>query len=748
MLLFEYGHLKEKLNISGYFQFENLIRDFIRQQQNKQTILNQCLINKNQDNKIYIVSKIVLTDNYTTLNEQYDELLPKIQQFVDQDKGKELNVVLKSAFDIQSQINKYLEKFQQFNNQDLMTHIQKRFFMKQYLKQQTDQQDKYLGYFKDINEQLKKLKLYQQNQIIDLLIEADAETLEQVYNCIKIEKALQFQFLQEQQNIISDLELNNYFLASLYITDQIISDQNVLEEWLIQENKNQYILEIFNDTLKDLEGYQISFQDNSNQQDKRFIKFKEALLNQLKERFWIFSEEITQFNEDVQLKNEINNLFNRYYKSICLKLQFNNLLEKLIQIILDNDSMEGIVERILELKIQNINKYVLDLVDKYNLVDIDKKLSQLYQKKKHRYLKQLKNRPIFFQQVDIIIDYCNKTSTMIEMENSQALIDFTNSNQQQILEFHLMQTLYNYDNLYSDEQFLPELFKQTNKFCPDLSILKSTQYVIFQQKIQFMRLKQEKRIGKQQQKQKNKLQYLDYEKLDIKKVIQQHQNSEQSPAVIYENRIWNQFHNQIISECNIILDQEIKKKRNKAFDEQKKKYQSNYEQYSLIPFDWIETIFSKSYEEMKEEETMKNIDDIFKNCEKEEENYFKELQEYVEFENDIIKNRNKQIKEYFNSLGKKNYETIKELEEDLKNLIKLNREQLFKQQYLIKNSIQEINQEYIKQCQEILKYPPTHLQQYKVDKQTQLNDLRDINNQILSFYGEQLINHLKQQKES
>ncbi|CAD8171161.1 unnamed protein product [Paramecium pentaurelia] len=747
MLLFEYGHLKEKLNISGYFQFENLIKEFIRFQSNKQTILNQCLIT-NQDNKNYIVSKIVLTDNYTSLNEQYDELLPKIQLFVDQDRGKELNFVLKSAFDIQSELNKYLEKFQQLNNQELMTHIQKRFFMKQYLKQQMDQQEKYQSYFKDINERLKKLKPYQQNQIIDVLIEADAETLEQVYNCIKIEKALQFQFLQEQQNIISDLELNNYFLTSLYIIDQIISDQTVFEECLKQENKNQYILETFNDTLKDLEGYQISFQDNSNQQDNRFIKFKEALLNQLKKRFWIFSEEITQFNEDVQLKNEINQLFNRYYKSICLKLPFNNLLEKLIQIILDNDSMEGIVERILELKIQNINKYVLDLIDKYNLVDIDKKLSYLYQKKKHKYLKQLKNRPLFFQQVDIIIDYCNKTSTMIEMENSQALIDFTNSNQQQILEFHLRQTLSNYENLYSDEQFLPELFKQTNKFCPDLSIVKSTQYVIFQQKIQYMRLKQEKGIGKQHKKLKMKLKFLDYEKLDIEKVIQQHQNSEQSPAVIYENRIWNQFHNQIISECTKFLDQEIKKKRNQAFDEKKKKYKSNYEQYSLIPFDWIETIFRNSYEEMKEEETMKNIDNIFKNCEKEDENHFKELQEYVELENDIINTRNKQIKEYFNSLGKKDYETIKELEADLKNQIKFNREQLFKQQYLIKNSIQEIYQEYIKQCQEILKYPPTHLQKYKVDKQTQLNDLRDINNQILSFYGKQLINHLEQQKES
>lgn len=46
----------------------------------------------------------------------------------------------------------------------------------------------------------------------------------------------------------------------------------------------------------------------------------------------------------------------------------------MIKIILDNDRMEGIIERILEFKIITINKYVYEHIEKYNLVDIDKKL--------------------------------------------------------------------------------------------------------------------------------------------------------------------------------------------------------------------------------------------------------------------------------------------------------------------------------------------------------------------------------------
>lgn len=36
--------------------------------------------------------------------------------------------------------------------------------------------------------------------------------------------------------------------------------------------------------------------------------------------------------------------------------------------------MEGIIEKILEWKIFTINKYVYEHIEKYNLVEIDKKL--------------------------------------------------------------------------------------------------------------------------------------------------------------------------------------------------------------------------------------------------------------------------------------------------------------------------------------------------------------------------------------
>ncbi|CAD8189680.1 unnamed protein product [Paramecium octaurelia] len=744
ILLWEYGCLKEKLNTNGFHQFWILMREFHRQQQNKQTILNCCTIRK-LENKFLISTDFSLNINYKTLLQQFDELLIKLQQFIDHDKGKDLAFIINSAFEIYSKLN---ANVQTLNENEIIDGIQRRFFIKQYLKQSNDNEGKYMSYFKEINLKLKNLQFYQQIQIYDLLIESDAETLEQVYIYVKNETALQFQFQVKEQRIINDLELNNYFLASLQITDQIIQDKTVAEEFLRMEmeDKNEFIQNKFNGMLKELENYQITFHDNINNQDQRFIKFKEELINQLKLKYWIFEKELTLYCQDDQLNNYINKTFNRYYKSICLKLPIKKLFQEFIQIIIDNDKMEGVIARILDFKIQSINKYVLDHVQKHNIVDIDQKLEQLYKKKKQKYLVKLNNNPIYLQQVDIVIDYCNKISTMIAIENSSAIVDFTNSNQLQLLQSFLSIVVPNYEYLSHDEQFLLELFKETNKFCPDLSIVKSTQFLVFQQKIQFRIPKQELQtiVDNEQIQERIKLKYLNYEKFDINKLLSQYKDFKQSPSLLYDNRIWEEHHKSLISECvNFFVEQAQQQKRQRL-NEQKKKLQQKYESYFLIPFGWVEIIFLKSFEESKEEELMKKIDVFFLKMTEEEEQELNTLKTYGDIEDNVIKNRKQQIREYFHSLEKKNYQSFEELKQDVKIEIKKNREQQFKQIYELKYYIDFVHQEYLKICQEIFIQPPTLFERFKVEKQAKSNEMVDIKVQVMSFYKEQLLNHLRQ----
>ncbi|CAK74112.1 unnamed protein product (macronuclear) [Paramecium tetraurelia] len=676
--------------------------------------------------------------------QQYDELLAKLSKFVDHDKGKDFSFIINSAFDIYSKINANISTL---NDNEIIDIIQKRFFIKQQLKQNKENEGKYINYFKEINQKLKSLQFYQQIQIQDLLVEADAETLEQVYHYVQNQTALQFQFQFQEQRMISDQELNNYFLTSIQISEQILSDKTVVEQFLNLEDKNQYIQNKYNEIFKFLESYQISFGDNINNQDQKFIMFKQEFINQLKQKFWIFEKELCLYCKDDQLNNEIKKTFNQYYKSICLKLPFKQQFQELIKIIIENDKMEGIVERILDFKISTINKYVLDHIAKYNIPEIDKKLEQLYQKKKQKYLIILKNTPIYLQQVDIVITYCNKISTMIALENSQAIVDFTNSDQLKIIQSYLSMFVPNYEYLNTDEQYLVQLFQETNTFCPDLSILKSTQFLAFSQKIQFRIPKQEIQIelGKQQDKEKLDLKYLNYEKLDIKNVLSQYKDFDQLPSLLYENRIWDQYHKLLISECVKFLDEQQKQRKNQRYNEQKKKLKMQYEMDFFIPFGWIENIFLKSYDESKEEDLMKKIDVFFLEVGEDEEEQLKALRAYGDIEDNIIKNRKQQIREYFHSLNPKNYQSIEELKKDVIIEIQRNREQQFKQFYELKNLIDNIDKEYLKKCQEIFIQPPSHFVRFKVDKQTQSNDIMDINNKILSFYNEQLLNCLKYQ---
>ncbi|CAD8085467.1 unnamed protein product [Paramecium sonneborni] len=743
ILLWESGQLKDKLNISGYIELKSLFQDFfqIQASKNTSTILPICFINK-EGNKRQIITKYQVDTKLKSLEKQFDELLPKLSQYIDFN-GKELNVVIDTALNIQQQQLQLIQS--KYSQPNLDSYIQKRYFFKLYFTNpKKDYEQLSEGYFNEIFQSIKNVKssLYKIS-VYDLLIEADFNTLKSVYFQVKNQSALEH--FQIQQSIIGDLQLNNYFLTQLFISEQNIQNKNIQNKFLTEKNQEEYIQVQINEELNSFDLFQKAFQTNNAQIDLKFLKFKEELINQLKIKFWVFENEIPQNNDEFD--NKIKEIFNNYSKAISIKIPFNRQFQSLIQSIIDNDKMEELIEQILNNKINQIDKYVLDKFQNQNFPELKTELGKIYEGNKQMYLIQLRNNPLIIQQVDIIMDYCTRINIIIQIlrPQTQMTIDFTNSDQQDYLKQLFQQNFENCQDLGFDGQFFLESLQQTNKFCPLLSIDKSTSFKKYKKKFLVERQRKqalEKKIENQKkQKVAVKLQFLNYEKVNIFNFLK-NQDYDQQQLSLYENNTWNQFQDSLIKECGIYLETQGKRLRELKFNEEKIKAQELCK-VMQIPFQFIERIFNNSYEQMKEDDVIQDFASLFLEIRKEDIQCLKELQKYVEIDGGIIDNRKQELKEFFEQKGQIDYESLDDLRRGVESMFQQNRLDRFGKYFNAKDSILKIQQEFNKECNELLQ-SPLQFNQFKLE-QSQLGlEIKEINKIIINFYEKQLIDYLRQ----
>ncbi|CAD8083008.1 unnamed protein product [Paramecium sonneborni] len=728
ILFWETGYLKDKLNVSGYINLISLFDNFNRNSNryNKQYILCFQYINK-ENEKLSIISQHQVVCNYcTSFKQQFEELLPKLSQYIDKN-GKELIDVINQALNIQKNL---IHKIQQkYKTHELMKNIQKRFLFKLYLSNpQNDEEQQSETYFEEIIEKHKKIgNLPYFVYITDQLIEADFNTLQFVYNSIKDQSA--FEYFNQQQNIIDDLELNNYLLNCLKNSEINIKDEKNQTEFLKQQNKEIYIQKLINLPIE---------------RDQNFNQFKDEFINQLKIKFWIFQNELTQ-NDD-QLNHKIKQIFNKYSRAIFIKIPLTRQFQSLIKKIIDDEDKEGLIEYMLEQKINKIHKYVEDKLQKYNLSKLNTDLGNIYKGNKQIYLQKLKNNLIITQQVDIIMDYCARIRILIEQLRPSALVDFTDSDQQDYLIELLKFFFPNYNNLDQDVNFIQELSLITNKFCPLLSIGKSSSFKMYKKNFEEKQQQQQnllKFIEKSQKKADFKLQFLNYERVNIYQCFDDIQDFNQLQNALYQNNKWDQFQKLLIKETKIQLEIQGKKLRKEKFNEEKNKIKQICAE-KQIPFKLIETIYKYSYQEMKENENMEKIFSFFKQIIDEDYESLSELQKYVEIDKQEIDNRQKQINEYLEQQVEKAYQSIQEFEEEVTNLVTKCRQNQFKKQYIQKKLIQKIQQVFNNECESILQNPPT-FNQFKLEISNQEQEIQDIDSKIVEFYENQLMDYLKKQ---
>ncbi|CAD8077016.1 unnamed protein product [Paramecium primaurelia] len=529
ILLLELGQLNNlKLNISGYFELMNLIQD--KAKCNQHCILKYCLINKNEQGNFQLVSKIKPHINYPSLIDQIDEFQAKLSQLVDENQGQDLDEIFNQALVIQEKFKSPIKPSLQNEKDAMFSCIQNRFFIKQNLlnKQFSEQQDS-LEYFKYIYNVIENQNCFY--QILGQLIEADFSTLKYINEFVK-----NFQN-QEGSIIINDFELNNYYIINLQHAEQKINEKNIQVEWQQSENKIQFFQNIKN--YQNLQGNQFRNNQNYLSENIYFTNFQKALIKELKIKFWIFLYQQDQ-NYLVEFGEEIVKIFNKYQISIILKSENQLHFQKFIKIILDCDEMNGVIERILEYKINLIHKYVLDNF-KNKQIQLNKKLDELYQINKRIYLPELKNHPSLTQQLDIIFDYCKRIQIMIQNLDSSEEVDFTNSNQLKILSIFIQ-------NIYHYTEQDRELTQFTNKFCPNLSISKSTQFQKYFKKIE-QKIAKQKLLEQFNNKQKNEFEPKNFfYSINIQKLMKAPQTFDQLQCALYQNTTWDNFHNSLIQE--------------------------------------------------------------------------------------------------------------------------------------------------------------------------------------------------------
>ncbi|CAD8180474.1 unnamed protein product [Paramecium pentaurelia] len=529
ILLLELGQLNnQKLNISGYFELMNLIQD--KAKCNQHCILKYCLINKNEQGNFQLVSKIKPHINYPSLIDQIDEFQAKLSQLVDENQGQDLDEIFNQALVIQEKFKSPIKPSLQNEKDAMFSCIQNRFFIKQNLlnKQFSEQQDS-LEYFKYIYNVIENQNCFY--QILVQLIEADFSTLKYINEFVKNFKN------QEGSIIINDFELNNYYIINLQHAEQKIKEKNIQVEWQQSENKIQFFQNIKN--YQNLQGNQFRNNQNYLSENIYFTNFQKALIKELKIKFWIFLYEQDQ-NYLVEFGEEIVKIFNKYQISIILKSENQLHFQKFIKIILDCDEMNGVIERILEYKINLIHKYVQEnFKNKQN--ELNKKLDELYQINKRIYLPELKNHPSLIQQLDIIFDYCKRIQIMIQNLDSSEEVDFTNSNQLKILSIFIQ-------NIYHYTEQDRELSQFTNKFCPNLSISKSTQFQKYFKKIE-QKIAKQKLLEQFNNKQKNEFEPKNlFYSINIQKLMKAPQTFDQLQCALYQNTTWDNFHNSLIQE--------------------------------------------------------------------------------------------------------------------------------------------------------------------------------------------------------
>ncbi|CAK63543.1 unnamed protein product (macronuclear) [Paramecium tetraurelia] len=734
MLLLEDGKLKnDKLSISGYFKLMDLIQDFvqIQTQQNQFSLLNYCVI-KYKDGKLLVESKIKFDIHYPSLTNQIDELQAKFSQFVDQTttQGQELEEIIRKASLIYSQYNSPITKNQINNkNNQVFYYIQNRFFMKQYLiNQSIEEQNKSLQYFQQILAIIQSQPNCQ--QILDKLIEVDFTTLEQIQQFVK-----QQEFQHSELCIMDDFELNKYYIVHLQTAkslQQKIKEKNAYAEYQKQEDKKKFI----QNQLNDIKATQ--------QSHPNFLK---SFFNQLKLKFWVlldvpYQEQNEYYHKEIKtlevdLKSQIHQITKQYSESIKLKYENKHQLEKLVKIIVNHNDIGKIIGKIFEFKIKLIHQYVQASLT-FNKNEFEKNLDELYEVNKKIYLPQLQNHPSIKQQVDIILDYCERIKIMIQNKYQNVEVDFKQKEQMNTL-LKLLESI-NYQNTDLQDKQEKELYELTNRFCPNLCISKSSRFQIFKNRIE-QKISKQKLWTKITSKQKSEIKAVEFQnqyQFPISNFMENSQNLDQLMCAIYANNTWNSLRNslQVELQKQIELDQ---------YAEQKEKIYKQYQDRIFIPIEKFDVIFKIHFEQQNEKKIMEEIDQFFDKKRQEEGQILRDLQEFVELTDEFIKSLDQEKNDYFQQqfVNKPEYKSIEEMQDDVQKLIQDFRQLKFQKYYDFKSLIETIHKEYIHQCQYVFINSPSNFKRFKLEKQNKED--KDIKKKIIEFYGSQLLENLKLQ---
>ncbi|CAD8170892.1 unnamed protein product [Paramecium octaurelia] len=738
MLLLENGKMmNQKLSIAGYLKLMDLIKEFryIQKSKNQFTLLNYCVI-KNIDGQLLIESKFKFKQYYPSLENQIDELQAKFSQFVDQknNKGQDLEEILKGASNIYSQFSSPKKENQNNIKNELFYYIQDRFFAKQFLIHDSDEeQKKSLQYFQDIFKIIQCSPNYE--QILDLLIEVDFTTLEQIQQFVK-----QKEFQHSEVCLMNDFELFKYYivlLKSAQFDQQKIKDgyakcQN-------QEDKRQYI----DNQINNLDNLMSSQNKVSDPQDSN--KFQQSLINQLKIKFWVFfdydleDQKLQSNRRKIKIKDKIYVIKTKYSNFISLKQDNKYQFEKFVQTIINDEDMEQIIEEIIELKIEIIHENVRTSLKNG---DLKKHLEELFNVNKKLYLPLLKNHPTLKQQVDILLDYCERIKIMIQNLNQKQLVDFKQDEQLIILRKQLESTQNVNTDLYIESQ--EELQELTNRFCPNLCIFKSTRFQRFKQRI-------EQKISKQmlwnqinsremsEAKSKMPAEFFNQYQFPLSKYMTKRQGLDQLRCGFYCNKTWNNLQDSLKKE----LQNQIK--QDQKFADEKAKMYKQYQNRIFIPIEKIDLIYKHNFDQKNEKKIMEEIAQFFDKKRQEEECFLKDLQEYVELADEFIKTLDQEKNDYFKQqfLNYTEYKSIEEMQDDVQKIIQNFRKLKFQKYEDDKSLIEKIHKDYMHKCQEVLKIIPQDFKRFKLAKQNR-EDL-DKKKKIIEFYGSQLLEFLKLQ---